>query len=138
MSFSHHLIKCGVRGSSAELPVLRVVSWLQVPKTLLGGKMHLRRRLHREKIVPLGVLTVLIALKRKFLLTLTLTSLYHCLHFLVFVFSERGGRWERKTGMQDFSTYENNKLNLKSRVFSLYLFKVYSLPMKKIIWFSIY
>ena len=40
--------------------------------------------------------------------------------------------------MQDFSTYENNKLNLKSRVFSLYLFKIYSLLMKRIIWFSIY
>ena len=32
----------------------------------------------------------------------------------------------------------NNKLNLKSCVFSFYLFKIYSLLMKRIIWFSIY
>ena len=138
MSFSHHLIRCGVRGSSAELPVLRVVRKAVGAQDAVRWEDAFETSTPSWENCPTRVLTVLIALKRKFLLTLTLTSLYHCLHFLVFVFSERGGRWERKTGMQDFSTYENNKLNLKSHVFSWYLFKIYSLPMKKIIRFSIY
>lgn len=58
---------------------------------------------HREKIVPLRVLTVLTALNRKFLLTLILTSLYYCLHFFCLCFQwERGGGEREKQKCQIF------------------------------------
>lgn len=77
---------------------------------------------HREKIVPLRVLTVLTALNRKFLLTLILTSLYYCLHFFVFVFSERGeGAREKNRNARFFNVWKQQTKFKKLCLFILFI-----------------